>query len=430
MERRSHDSSRLHAAQQGAHFYDENCYAKTASTTKAASSKPRRRVDYHSADCVTLRMAKAGREAGVRGAVGEVLDAVITMLPRQWSRIRDNRVRLHQLVNLCPSRPHQRTVGRALRRLEDLDFLHYQPACGRGATALIVVHERFLHGIEELERDESGSVVVPFSAPYTSLFPKGKVPQPAPHEAASDEVPDTRPVEVPVERAELQAVLDGLPPLFAELPRNLRWLLREELRKKLSRGHVPTEILRILEAPAPDGVNRPFKLAIWRLSQNMLGAGPRLRPLQRRWDQAQQVLDEQDRLAALAEDYHRVEEVTTAEEREELVVAMQELFGPAEDPRVAILTAVRRARRQYPGLPASAAVETWLNLGDQRLKPRPAAAAPAVTADRLESISAIWQQICAGCGNPGVARPELPLATVACDDCLTAADEELREEAA
>jgi hypothetical protein len=429
MERRSHDSSRLHTAQQGAHFYDENCYAKTASTTKAAASEPRRRVDYHSADCVTLRMAKAGREAGVRGAVGEVLDAVITMLPG-WSRIRDNRVRLHQLVNLCPSRPHQRTVGRALRRLEDLQFFHYQPACGRGATALIVVHERFLHGIEELERDESGSVVVPFSAPYTSLFPTGKVPQPAPYEAASDAVPDTRPIEVPVDQAELQAVLDGLPPLFAELPRNLHWLLREELRKKLSRGHLPTEILRILEAPAPDGLNRPFKLAIWRLSQNMLGAGPRLRPLQRKWDQAQQVRDEQDRLAALAEDYHRVEEVTTPEEREELVVAMQELFGPAEDPRVAILTAVRRARRQYPDLPVSAAVATWLNLGDQRLKPRQAPAASAVTADRLESISAIWQQICAGCGNPGVTRPELPLATVACDDCLTAAAEELREEAA
>jgi hypothetical protein len=375
-------------------------------------------------------MGEAGRQAGVRGAVGEVLDAVIAMLPGNFSTIRDNRIRLRQLVNLCPSRPHQRTVGRALRRLEDLDFLHYEPACGRGATALIVVHERFLHGITELERDESGSVVVPFSRPYTSLFPKGKVPQPAPHEAAPDEVPDTRPIEVLVERAELQAVLDELPPLFADLPRNLRWLLREELRKKLARGHLPGEILRILEAPAPDGVNRPFKLAIWRLSQNMLGAGPRLRPLQRKWDQAQQVRDEQDRLAALAEDYHRVEEVTTAEEREELVVAMQELFGPAEDPRVAILTAVRRARRQYPGLPVSAAVETWLNLGDQRLKPRPAPAASAVTADRLESISAIWQQICAGCGNPGVARPELPLATVACDDCLTAATEELREEAA
>lgn len=40
----------------------------------------RPRVDYHSADCVTLRMTEAGRQARVRGAVGEVLGAVIALL--------------------------------------------------------------------------------------------------------------------------------------------------------------------------------------------------------------------------------------------------------------------------------------------------------------------------------------------------------------
>ncbi len=374
-------------------------------------------------------MAKAGREAGVRGAVREVLDAVITMLPG-WSRIRDNRVRLHQLVNLCPSRPHQRTVGRALRRLADLDFFHYEPACGRGATALIVVHERFRHGIEELERDESGSVVVPFSRPYTSLFPKGKVPQPARHEAAPDEGPGTRPIEVPVDRAELYAVLEELPPLFAALPRNLRWLLGREVRNKLSRGHLPEEILRILEAPAPDGVHRPFKLAIWRLSQNMLGPGPRLRPLQRKWDQAQQVRHEQHRLDDLAEDYRRVEAVTTPEQREQLIAAMQALVGPAADPRSAVLTAVRRARRQYPGIPVAAAVSSWLDNGDQRLTPQVGAQrsdGAEFSAEGLQWITRLaGPATCIGCGGAGALRPELPLQTVACDDCLAAAsaDEE------
>lgn len=368
-------------------------------------------------------MAEAGRQAGVTGAVGEVLEAVIALLPR-WKRIRDDRVRLGQLVNLCPSRPHQRTVGRALRRLADLDFLHYEPACGRGATALITVHERFLHGISELERDESGRVVVPFSGRYTSLFPKGKVPQPVEQEPAADAVSESRPIEVSVNRHELRAILDQLPSLFADLPRNLRWLLGREVRNKLARGHRPEEILRILEAPAPAGVERPYKLAIWRLTQNMPGAGPRLRPLQRKWEQEQRRADEQARIATLAQDYRSVEDSTTAEQRDQLVVAMRELFGPADDPRTAILTAVRRARRQYPGLPAAAAVANWLDNGDQRLTPRPAAAPRSVTAlhlDGLHSISELRAASCVACGRPGVVRPELPLPTVACDDCYTAA---------
>jgi len=385
----------------------------------------RPRVDFHSADCVEVRMTEAGRQAGIGGAVSEVLEAVITMLPRHWSKIRDNRIRLRQLVNLCPSRPHPRTVGRALRRLADLNFVHYQPACGRGATAQITVHERFLDGVEELERDETGSVLVPFSRPYTSLFPKGKVPQPAGQEPAPDELPDSRPVEVRVDRAELYKVLDELPPLFAELPRNLRWLLGREIRNKLARGHLPEEILRILDAPAPDGVHRPFKLAIWRLTQNMVGAGPRLRPLQRAWDQAQRREQDQTRMAGLAEDYRRIEGFTTSEQRDQLSAAMQALVGPAEDPRTAVLTAVRRARRQYPDIPAAAAVTQWLEDGDRRLTPRPAGGYPAKSA-----VSADWlllitpsrsDRTCASCGNPGVVRPELPLPTVACDDCLAQA---------
>lgn len=428
MNRRSHDSSRPQTAPGGARFRDENCYAKTASGRIADVVELRPRVDYHSADCVTLRMTEAGRQAGFVGAVGEVLEAVITLLPRDWSRIRDNRVRLCQLVNLCPSRPHQRTVGRALRRLADLDFLHYEPACGRGATALITVHERFLHGISELERDESGAVVVPFSAPYTSLFPKGKLPQPVEQEPAVDAAAESRPIEVGVDRNELRTVLDQLPPLLADLPRNLRWLLGREVRNKLARGHRPEDILRILEAPAPAGVERPYKLAIWRLTQNMPGAGPRLRPIQRQWDQAQRAADEQARIATVAEDYRRVEDSTTAEQRDQLVVAMRQLFGPADDPRAAILTAVRRARRQYPGLPVAAAVDTWLQNGDQRLAPR---SAPAASLDRplvldgLHSIPELWAQVCVSCGSPGVLRPELPLPSVACDGCLAAAATEM-----
>jgi len=369
-------------------------------------------------------MAEAARQAGIRGAVSEVFDAVIELLPRQWSRIRDNQIRLRQLLNLCPSRPHQRTVGRALRRLADLDLVHYEPACGRGATALIKVHERFLGGIEELERDKSGSVVVPFSRPYTSLFPRGKVPQPAGQETAPDDVPATRPVEVSVDREEVRAVIANLPAPFSELPRNLRWLLGREVRNKLARGHEPEAILRILDAPTPPGVQRPYKLAIWRLSQNMLGAGPRLRPLQRKWDQAQQIQQEKVRLSELAKDYRQAEAVTTVEQREQMVAAMQALVGPTADQRTAVLTAVRRARRQYPSIPVAAAVNHWLDNGDQRLTPRTTTACTTATTTSVESLALIGHLTgdgCVGCGNPGAFRPELPLPTVACDDCLAAA---------
>lgn len=414
MVRRSHDSSRPQTALDGARFRDQNCSAETASGRKSAAAGVRPRVDFHSADCVALRVAEGGRQAGLRGAVAEVLEAVITLLPREWSRIRDNRIRLQQLVNLCPSRPHQRTVGRSLRRLENLDLIRYEPACGRGNTALVVIAERFLHGIEELERDESGAVVVPFSRPYTTLFPRGKVPQPAEQEPAADAVAESRPVEVRVDQRELRAVLDQLPPLLADLPRNLRWLLGKEVRNKLARGHRPEEILRILEAPAPAGVERPYKLAIWRLAQNMVGAGPRLRPLQRSWDAAESDRQRREHQVAAAGDFERVAAVTTSEQRDRMLTWSTEMFGATSDARAAILTAARRARLQYPSLGVARAVAAWLENGDQHLQPPAPASRP----------SAVWAtagSACVSCGNPGSVRPELPLPTPVCDPCLDAA---------
>lgn len=422
MERRSHDSSRPKTPQLGAHFRDRNCYAQRAS----ARAEPRERIDYHSADCVTLRLAEAGRTAGLRGAVAEVLEAVITMLPRHWSKIRDTELRLRQLVELCPSRPHQRTVGRALRRLDDLDIISYVPARGRGATATITVHHRFLEGVEELERDESGSVLVPFSRPYTSLFPKGK-PQQRDLESAPESALGPRPVEVPVSRAALSGVLDHLPAMFSDLPRNLRWLLGRAVRDKLARGYRPEDIVDVLAAPTPADLQRPFKLAIWRLTQNMAGPGPNLRPLQRRWDQEQRAAQERTRLRGLAEDYRRIKSATTARQRDQLLAAGEELFGPAEDPRTVVVTAARRAGRQYPGVPTAAAIAAWLDNGDQRLTPRYAPPSPAeasLTGDLpmegLKWLTGDHSGTCIGdgCSRPGLLRKDLPIPIVACGQCL------------
>jgi hypothetical protein len=369
-----------------------------------------------------LRLAAAGRTAGLSGATAEVLAAVITLLPQRWSRVRDHRVRLAQLIELCPSKPHLRTVGRALRTLDGLEIVHYIAACGRGTTATIAVHERLLTGIEELPRDDHG-VVVPFSAPYSSLSQGEKNLNTGTQKQASNDAAAPRPTGVNVERSEIQAVMDHLPEAYRHLPRNLDWLLRREITGTLQRGHLPAAILQILEAPAPAaGVARPYKLAVWRLAVNMAGPGPRLLPLQRRWERNQRLNQERQRLAVLAEDHRRIERVTTAHQREALAAAMQQLVGPAEDPRTAVLTAVRRACRQYPELPTAAAVQAWLEHGDQRLTPPPSAVTPTSAQPRsalgLNWITGGDRSACVGCGQPGVLRPELPLPTVACDRCL------------
>ena len=225
--------------------------------------------------------------------------------------------------------------------------------------------------------------------------------------------------------------MEQLPAVLAQLPRSLHWLLRREITNRLARGHRPEEVLRILAAPGPEQLQRPYKLAVWRLAQNMAGAGPRLGPLQRRWERAQRIRQERAQLAVLDQDYRQVEAVTTAAQRQELVAAMESLVGPTADPRTAVLTAVRRARRQHPGVPAAAAVAAWLDNGDQRLAPR--ASEPVAHAGlSVEGLKWITDGVgaCVGCGNPGVLRPELPLPTVACDSCFDQASAPLEDELA
>lgn len=309
-------------------------------------------------------MAEAGRAARLGGVVAEVLNAVIDLLPSRWTRIRDDRVRLRQLVALCPSNPHQRSVGRALARLERLDVIHYSPAQGRGAAATIVVHERLLAGIEELHRDADDKVVVPFSRPHTSSFSRRDPPTPRSRNAAAD-ADQTRPTEVDVDPAEVRQVMAELPEIYGSLPKHLRWLLGAVIRTKLARGYRPEQILAILSAPLPErGVERPFKLAVWRLIINQPGPGPRLVPLQKAWDAADADRQRRQHADTATTDYRRIEVATTAIQRIAMLAAMQELFGPDLDPRAAIVTAGRRARRQHPTHTPVEAIRIWLRAGD------------------------------------------------------------------
>ena len=351
---RSHDTALPRSFRGGAHRRDSNRYL--------AARRPR--ISYHCADLVTLRMAQAGRAARLSGVVAEVLDAVIDLLPSRWTRIRDDRVRLHQLVALCPSNPHQRSVGRALARLESLDVIRYSPAQGRGATATIAVHERLLSGIEELHRDDDGTVVVPFSDPHTSSCSRRDPPTPQSRAAANDPA-RTRPTEVDVAPAEVRHVMAELPAVFGSLPKHLRWLLGAAIRTKLARGYRPEQILAILSAPLPKrGVERPFKLAVWRLIINQPGPGPRLAPLQKAWDAADADRQRRQHADTATADYRRIEAATTANQRAAMLAAMQELFGPELDPRAAIVTAGRRALRQHPTHTPVEAIRTWLRAGD------------------------------------------------------------------
>src|SRR6202020_2985956 len=101
-----------------------------------------------------------------------------------------------------------------------------------------------------------------------------------------NDVPDPRPTEVNVSTSELRAVLSALPAPMTALPKNLRWTLGREIRQRLQAGWRPDQIIEVLSAPMPVDVQRPWRLALWRLRHNVVGAGPRLRPLQQSLDAA------------------------------------------------------------------------------------------------------------------------------------------------
>ncbi|MCH9731473.1 MAG: hypothetical protein K0U84_17670 [Actinomycetia bacterium] len=372
---------------------------------------------------VELRLAQAGRSAALVGVAAEVLAAVIELLPG-WKRVRDDRVRLQQVAELCPSAPHLRTVGRSLAKLAGLELIRYIPAQGRGTTATISVHESLLASVEELTRDPHGKVVVPFSRPLPYISQEEKHPKPL-AETITKHREQTRPTEVFVNPQDTITVMQRMPTVFHRLPRHLRDRLRRAVNDRLARGWPPKHIVAVLEAPLPAGLNRPFKLAMWRLIQNLPGAGPRLAPLQRAWEHAQHLQQRREREEQLAEQFNRVQALTTVQQRDAMAAIMASLVGPAADTRTAVVTAARRATHQHPGLSASGAVQAWIDGGDRYMAPRtdpsPAPQNVAGTGVLDRNVGPAGPAGCVVCGQPGVLRLELPLESVVCDGCLTQA---------
>ena len=231
-------------------------------------------------------------------------------------------------------------------------------------------------------------------------------------------VAGSRPVRVEISSAETIAILAALPGPLAELTGKPRWSLGGVIREKLAAGWRPDQILAILAAPMPDHVLAPHRLAIWRLRQNMVGAGPRLAPLQKAWDRCDADDQRQAADTGTARWDGQVLEVTTEGERETLLHADRVKFGrQAAAPGAALAAAGRRAARLHPTIPLADALRRWV-IDVLRHSQGHTAAAPGRRGDAdLLTELAIGDR-CVVCEHHhGTPRPQLPLMSTVCDGC-------------
>ncbi|MEX7474259.1 hypothetical protein AB4Z39_31685 [Mycobacterium adipatum] len=421
----------------------------------AKPKKLRARVEFSDAAAVTERVRSHAATLGLRGSRRLVLAAVLTMLcAGTWSKITDDQMRLRQLVNEITAAGGRRydlkTIGRALASLAADELIVYRPAQGRGKHAFIAIHDQFVSGVEVLERDRSGRVItdysghsepdsVTFSEPPPYIDQKNYPPTPR----NDSQSKASRPTEVKVPKGELKTVLDGLPELMANLPKRLRWKLGSEILQRLKRGWRPDQILEVLSAEMPADVQRPYKLAVWRLQRNVVGSGPRLRPLQQAWDAEAAATARAEADDSKARRYADVAAVTSPELRAEVLRADEVKFGRrSKDPVAALAAAARRVAHTFPEMPLADALARWAGdiLADHRPEPVVVEPVPAVTSlstDLLMDLAISGGCGCVVCGSRrGVYRPELPLKAMAnvCDLCwpqiaaeLAAGEDEFEE---
>jgi hypothetical protein len=407
----------------------------------------RQRITFSDAQLVRERVETHAQQLALRGARHHVLAAALTLLCG-WSRVTDDQVGLPQVVELVAAgggrRYDLKTIGRALASLAADELIVYRPAQGRGARAFLAIHDRFLGAVGVLERDASGRVITDHSAcshrdsvTFSRRSPYKNQTHYLPTLRASAYAPTTRPTEVPVSTTELKTVLRALPAPMAGLPRHLRWMLGREIRQRLQAGWRPDQILEVLAAPMPADVQRPWRLALWRLRHNVVGAGPRLRPLQQAWDAQAAAADKAAADDTTARWYSDVAAVTSPDQRAELLVAHQAKFGrrPA-DPVAAIAGAGRRAARLFPQMPLAAALSRWASdaIGHRAGygAAEPADEGITVATGDYGAVEPGWRSLkpdllielaigdcdCVVCGSRhATARPQLPLKSMVCDQC-------------
>lgn len=408
------------------------CHGRRNHAGQVCQHRPR--VAFSDAELVRGRLQAHADQLGLRGARRHTLAAVLTLLCG-WSRLTDDRVALGQLIELIAAAGGRRydlkTIGRALAGLAADNLIVYRPAQGRSRRAFVAIHEQFIGDIAVLARDREGRIItsaatqsdtdsVTFSrrSPYKnqSHYPPTPRHRTEPHAS--------RPTEVEVSTDELRQVLAGLPDPLARLPKHLRWMLGAQIRSRLAAGWLPEQILDKLCQPMPSNLQRPWRLALWRLHHNVPGAGPRLRPLQRAWEQQARRQAHTQQQRTIAHWHTEVAAVTDPAERAELLRAHQVKFGrPAQDPIAALAAAGRRVTRLFPQLPLAAALRRWTAeiLAHPAGEPiavatvRPPAAA---STDLLMDLAISGGCACVVCGSPrATARLELPLKSMVCDQC-------------
>lgn len=403
--------------------------------------RKRQRVRFADATTVRERVEEHAGALRLRGAPAHALTAVLRMLCG-WSKLTDNRVALRQIVDLIAEqtggrRYNLKTIGRALATLADADLIVYSAAQGRGARAFVAIHDRFAEGIEVLERDRSGRVITDYSGHSDqgicgqSVTFSGDVPlmyqNPYPPTPRNETQPETsRPTGVKVSSAELRDVLRALPGPLAQLPRHLRWMLGGEIAKRLKAGWRPDQIFDVLAAPMPATVERPWRLALWRLRHNITGSGPRLKPLQQAWDSQADAAARRTAADATTRWYDRVVSATSPQQRAELLRADELKFGRrSPDPIAALAAAGSRVTRLFPNMPLAAALIRWSEevLVQQRhtdtVTAHPEPELTSVFDDLLMNFG-IGGSDCVVCSaRPGTMRPEMPLksASAVCDHC-------------
>lgn len=393
-------------------------------------------MDFSDAATVRERVEADAARLRLRGARRHALAAVLKLLCG-WSKIADDRVGLPQVVELIAAAGGRRydlkTIGRALAGLAADELIVYRAAQGRGTRSFIAIHDRFVGDIKVLERDRSGRVIVdykgrpkPESVTFSEPLPYKDQTHYPPTPRTETSLVGPRPVAVNVSSADLTEVMRALPAPLARLPKHLRWMLGREIRQRLERGWRPEQILDVLSAPMPADIERPWRLALWRLRHNVIGSGPRLRPLQAAWDARQAAAN---RAAAEDVNAHWYAEVTAAtdpELRAEVLHASEVKFGrPMSDPIAALAAAGRRVARLFPEMSLTAALARWAGdiLAQYEPKPvvnEPVRAASSLSTELLMDLAISGGCNCVVCGSDrGTYRPELPLKAMAtvCNQC-------------
>ena len=427
--------------------------AAAANAHRRTPSPVRQRVQSRDAHLVRARVEAAADELGLRCATRRVLSAVLTLVVG-YNRIRDDLVRIHHIAARFPAGTRlvtPTTIGRLLTKLDDLGLIIYRPARGRGRHASIAIHPRFCEGVTEYtpaatHRQATGArpqrrsythESAHFSAeiiefPQTGFLIRYLSPKTPRTHHTDDQLENAlgpRPVGVIVDANTAKAVLAALPDAYTQTPPRIRACIGALIQRYLTRGWHAADIVATLSKPLPgEGVRAPLMLARYRLAKNMIGAGPRLAPAQRRWDQAQAAAQRARFESRLSASYTSILGVLGGELAERVFTAVCTQPGnvDAVARHRAVVNGARMAQQRHPHCGLVAAVLAWLATRE----PAPPATThsagghggPPSPITVGELVAATPAGRCISCGSLDAhMHPDLPLPTPVCDDCYRGA---------